>query len=95
VLLLAGGCSLAARDHACWAYLKRAYRGEVPASVVGTLARERDTKRSAGRYKAAIGWYFRPRVGGTADPSDVRMWVEDYELARCPAAPATALPARR
>jgi hypothetical protein len=82
--LLAGGCALAARNHACYPYLAHRHGGDVPAELARALAREGDTQRRVERYRAPVGYYWRPRRGGSLDLGTVRTVVGDYELAPCP-----------
>jgi hypothetical protein len=81
------GCSLAARNHACYPYLTHLAGGRVPRALLADLAREPRTRREVRGYRAPSGHYWRPRRVTTLDVRDVRTVVDDYELARCPAAP--------
>jgi hypothetical protein len=100
LLALAAGCSLAARDHACWPYLQHQYRGHVPPDLVRTLAHEHGTRKQVRDFKAPVGWYWR-RASGSLDLEDVRRVSGGYELRRCPVAAlqpswqGAALPRRR
>ncbi len=89
--LAATGCALAAREHPCWAYLDHQYQGHVPAELSHRLARERGTRRTVGKYRAPTGWYWRHRHA-SADVTDVRTVVGDWELTHCPVLGPPALP---
>src|SRR5437764_6953837 len=92
VAMLGGtGCAVLARDHACWPFVARQYRGQVPAAVSRRLARERGTRREVGNSPAPNGWYWRRRHAASLDVTDVRRVSGDWELAPCPG-PPPALP---
>jgi hypothetical protein len=84
VALGAAGCTLAARDHACWPLLAHQYHGHVPDEVVRALAREHGTRKQVGPYHAPAGYYWRKRRPSTLDVHDIRTLMGDYEMARCP-----------
>lgn len=77
------GCTLLARDHACYPFVAHRLEGHIPKPVLQTLARERGTTRSVGRYRAPLGYYLRPR---TNPPPLVRGKndLARYELLPCP-----------
>jgi len=86
-LAVLAGCTLLARDHACYPFLAHQLGGHVPNDVLRTLAHERGTRKQVGRQRAPMGYYFRRR--GTPAPAviEVRTAMGGYELARCPEAP--------
>jgi hypothetical protein len=80
------GCSVLARDHACWPYLEKTFHGEVPPEVVRELALERSRKR-VGSNTAAPGYYWRKARKLTdaekADGATVRAY-QGWEIVPCP-----------
>ena len=78
------GCTLAARDHACWPFVDRQYQGHVPGDLKRTLAREHGTRKEVGRQRAPIGYYWRKRQTPTLDVMEIRTLKKNYELAACP-----------
>jgi len=82
------GCSLLARDHACWPYLAERFHGNVPPDLVKQLARERRSRRRVGAHTAPIGSYWRPArvvtpeefAAGTPRRAAERGW----EILPCP-----------
>ena len=78
------GCSVVARDHACWPWLSHQYRGHVPSELVRRLAHEHGTKREIGRHVAPSGYYWRKRQKAPLDVTEIRTLQGNYELAACP-----------
>ena len=93
--LVTGGCTLRAREHACYPFVVHQFQGAVPSTVARSLAAEHGTRRAVGRYRAPRGYYWRKHGPTTLDVTEVRTVVGDYELARCPSTPAPALPSSR
>jgi hypothetical protein len=86
MLLGLAGCGVLARDHACWPYLARQFRGGVPSEVVRELAFQRSRKR-VGNNTAAMGYYWRkarkPTDEERADGATVRAY-QGWEIVPCP-----------
>jgi hypothetical protein len=85
VAVVAGGCSLAARRHPCWAFLQHRYQGHLPSDFVRALARECGAVREIGRWRAPTGYYWRRERPASLDLRDVRTINDGHELAPCPA----------
>ena len=82
----AAGCALAARDHACWPYLAHQFHSRLPPEVTRILAHEHGTLKEVRRFHAPRGYYWRRRGTPAPDVREVRTFMGDYELARCPSA---------
>ena len=86
--LLAGGCSLAARQHPCWAYAKHQFGGTVPPAVVRLLAHDKGARREVARHRAPTGYYWRQVRREGVDLREIHTVLADHELAACPGIPA-------
>ena len=100
VLLLVTGCALAARDHACYPYVEREFKGQVPPDVIRWMAHEHRTRKEVARYRAPVGYYLRRRGSAASELDHISKTIGDYEVARCPSpsnplSPPSPLPLHR
>ena len=93
VLLLVTGCALAARDHACYPYVQREFKGQVPPDVMHWMAHEHRTRKEVDHYRAPVGYYLRRRGSRASEMDRIGKTIGDYEVARCPS-PAAPLEAK-